>query len=471
MGAAVSHWPLARAVSMRGQLGVVSGTALATVVCRRLQAGDAGGHIRRALEHFPASDVAERVLEKWFVDGGIEPGSPFKRHALYTLKPATDLLELTITSAFAEVYLAKEGHDGVVGLNLLEKILLPNLSTLYGAMLAGVDYVLMGAGIPLEIPGVLDKLANHETARLRVPVAGADHGEEFVTIFEPKQVVAQDLPALKRPRFLGIISSAVLAAALVKKSTGRVDGFIVEGPTAGGHNAPPRAKDALNERGEPLYGPKDIVDLEKIKAYGLPFWLAGSYGTAERLGEALAAGAQGVQVGTAFAFCRESGFTPEIKESALSKVASGEMSVFTDPHASPTGFPFKVADIPGTLSDAAAYEERERLCDLGYLRQVYKKPDGGLGYRCPAEPEAEYIKKGGGNEDTQGRKCLCNGLSAAAGFGQVQKSGKLELPLITAGDDLVGLGRFLKSGATSYGAADVLDELEAAMRKEPVAKP
>ena len=30
---------------------------------------------------------------------------------------------------------------------------------LYGAMLAGVDYVLMGAGIPRTIPGILDSLA------------------------------------------------------------------------------------------------------------------------------------------------------------------------------------------------------------------------------------------------------------------------------------------------------------------------
>lgn len=463
MGAAVSHWPLARAVSMRGQLGVVSGTALATVVSRRLQSGDPDGHIRRALENFPSPELAERVLSRWYVSGGIPAGTPFKRHPMYTLRPAVDLLELTVTSAFAEVYLAKEGHDGVVGINLLEKILLPNLSTLYGAMLAGVDYVLMGAGIPLEIPGVLDKFANHDTARLRVPVAGADHGEEFITEFEPKRLIPQALPPLKRPHFLGIISSAVLAIALIKKSTGHVDGFIVEGPTAGGHNAPPRAKDAVSPTGEPVYGPKDVVDLEKIKSLGLPFWLAGSYGTPERMQEALDAGAQGIQVGTAFAFCEESGFTPEIKEAVLSRVADGTIAVFTDPKASPTGFPFKVANVPYSLADTGAYEARERLCDLGYLRQVYKKPDGSLGYRCPAEPVDEYVKKGGDAAEAEGRKCLCNGLSAAVGYGQVQKSGDKELPLITAGDSLKALGRYLHDGATSYTAADVLDVLEATL--------
>ena len=49
MGVAISDWRLARAVSLRGQLGVVSGTAIETVVVRRLQDGDIGGHMRRAI--------------------------------------------------------------------------------------------------------------------------------------------------------------------------------------------------------------------------------------------------------------------------------------------------------------------------------------------------------------------------------------------------------------------------------------
>jgi hypothetical protein len=45
---------------------------------------------------------------------------------------------------------------------------LPNLALLYGAMLAGVDYFLMGArGIAREISGALDALAIHQQARLR----------------------------------------------------------------------------------------------------------------------------------------------------------------------------------------------------------------------------------------------------------------------------------------------------------------
>ena len=96
-----------------------------------------------------------------------------------------------------------------------------------------------------------------------------------------------------------------------------VDGFVVEGPTAGGHNAPPRGALTLDGHGEPVYGPRDVPDLEQIRNLGLPFWLAGSYGDTMMIEKAISLGAQGVQVGTAFAFCDESGMAPELKASVL----------------------------------------------------------------------------------------------------------------------------------------------------------
>jgi nitronate monooxygenase len=58
MGVAVSNWRLARAVSLLGELGVISGTALAMILARRLQAGDRTGEMRRGLAHFPLEGVA-----------------------------------------------------------------------------------------------------------------------------------------------------------------------------------------------------------------------------------------------------------------------------------------------------------------------------------------------------------------------------------------------------------------------------
>ena len=67
MGAAVSDWRLAHAVSSTGQLGVVSGTALDAILARRLQLGDPGGHMRRALAAFPFPDVAQGILDRYFI--------------------------------------------------------------------------------------------------------------------------------------------------------------------------------------------------------------------------------------------------------------------------------------------------------------------------------------------------------------------------------------------------------------------
>lgn len=262
-------------------------------------------------------------------------------------------------------------------------------------------------------------------------------------------------PALQRPVFLAIVSSSALATTLARKSSGRVDGLIVEGVSAGGHNAPPRGAMQCNERGEPIYGPRDHADLNAIRALGLPFWLAGSYAHPAQLDAALATGATGVQLGTAFAFCEESGLQPEYKQAVLSRAMEGTIELRTDPRASPTGMPFKVIDLIGTVSDPAVYEQRVRTCDLGYLRQPYQQTDGSIGYRCPAEPVADFVRKGGDVADALGRKCLCNGLMAAIGLGQSGATGE-EPAILTAGDDVKNLARFLTEGRVAYRVEDVL---------------
>jgi NAD(P)H-dependent flavin oxidoreductase YrpB (nitropropane dioxygenase family) len=458
MGIGVSAWTLARAVSSAGQLGVVSGTALDTVIARRLQLGDPGGHVRRALQHFPFPKIAQRVHDHYFLPGGKPTGAAFRTVPMHTIASPQSLLELTVVANFAEVFLAKEGHDGLVGINMLEKIQLPTPPSLFGAMLAGVDFVLMGAGIPRTIPGILDNFSAGRPARLRLDVMNSRPGEEFDCIFDPSAFCGGPPPLLKRPRFLAVIASATLALTLARKSTGKVDGFIVEGATAGGHNAPPRGAVQLSEAGEPIYGARDVPDLEKIRALGLPYWLAGSYSTPQRLAEALRLGATGIQVGTAFAFCEESGVEANLKRRLLDQSRAGRIRVFTDPVASPTGFPFKTAQISGTLSDASVYANRERVCDMGYLRQIYRQSDGSLGYRCPGEPIESYLRKGGDLNDATGRKCLCNGLAATIGLGQVRRREE-EPALVTAGADVTRIADFLPPGQDTYRAADVITRL------------
>ncbi|RPJ34234.1 MAG: nitronate monooxygenase [Verrucomicrobiaceae bacterium] len=454
MGVGVSGWRLARAVSQNGQLGVVSGTALDLLLTRQLQLGDPGGHLRRALQAFPYPEIAARILERYFIPGGKAPEAPFKTPAMISHEPGRSTRELVVASSFVAVYLAKEGHSGVVGLNLLEKIQTPTLMALYGAILAGVDVILMGAGIPRQIPKILDDFAAGKAAEMKLDVTG---GTEPVFIrIDPADF--GPVPVLKRPLFLAIVSSPVLAENLRRKASGRVDGFVVEAPTAGGHNAPPRGPMQLTPAGEPIYGERDRIDPAKFVEIGLPFWLAGGYGRIGKLREAQALGAHGIQVGTAFAFCEESGFDPEIKANIIAAVKRGDLKIHTDALASPTGFPFKVAQVQGSIADPAVYQERGRICDLGVLRETYQKPDGSIGFRCSAEPEDIYVSKGGDPSQTLGRMCLCNSLCASAGIGQI-RGGSEEPQLITIGDDLSAVRESLLAGRDSYSAADVIERL------------
>ncbi len=463
MGIGVSNWRLAQAVSKLGQLGVVSGTVLDTVFVRRLADGDRDGNMRRGLEAFPFQKMAQRIWQEYFIPGGRPGRSPYPVIPMHQKRDPRKLVELCMVSNFVEVFLAREGHKNPVGINFLEKVQLPHLASIYGAMLAGVGYVLMGAGIPLHIPGVLDAFAAQRTAEYRLAVTGAAQ-EQFASIdtlmrLDPSEYAEGPLPALERPKFLAIVSSNVLAASMLRRANGRVDGFVIEGSSAGGHNAPPRGKLQLNAGGEPVYGERDRVNIADMRGLGVPFWLAGGYGRAGKLREALDQGAAGVQVGTAFAFSRESGLRADLKKRLLDKAIAGKGQVFTDPLASPTGFPLKVALLDGTTSASEVYAQRTRVCDLGYLREPYVTPEGEIGYRCSAEPLENYVAKEGRSEDAVGRKCLCNALLANIGLGQTRKDGWTEPALVTVGDDLNTVAQFLAPGAEDYSAADVVERL------------
>ncbi len=460
MGVAVSDWRLARAVSVAGQLGVVSGTALESVMVRRLQLGDPGGHTRRALGQYPVPAVADSILDRYYIEGGKPANQRFVQTPLGRAEQSGNLRDLLVASNFVEVHLAREGHSGPVGINYMEKIQTPLLASVYGSMLAGVDYVLVGAGIPKVLPAAIDRLAEGLPVEMKLDVRGASGGDHYVSRFDPAAAMRGEGPTLKRPMFLAIVSSHILATMLAAKIDVPVDGFIVEAPVAGGHNAPPRGRPQLSETGEPVYGERDVPDLAAIRDLGLPFWLAGGYDDPDQVREALELGAAGVQVGTPFAYCEESGFDTDVKRRVLDLSRNGTATVFTDPVASPSGFPFKVVDLEGTLSDPAVYAGREReRCELGYLRTAYRREDGQLGWMCPAEPVKDYVRKGGDPGDTVGRKCLCNALLANVGLGQVQHGGATEKMLLTSGDMVSDVARFLPPGEASYTAEDVVGRL------------
>lgn len=459
MGVGVSGWRLAAAVSRAGGLGVVSGVALDTLLARRLQDGDADETMRAALSEFPAPDVAASVLKRWFVPGGRPAGRPYRAVPRLRLDSGLDRQRLAVVAAFAEIHLARAAAPGApVGVNFMEKLQMATPAAAYGAMLAGADVVLVGAGIPARIPVLLDTLAGHDAVEFPVDVAGDSPGRHHIR-FDPRAVMGGLLPPLERPAFLAIVSSHTLATFLARDPATRPDGFVIEGSVAGGHNAPPRGAPKLDHHGEPVYGERDQPDLGQIAGLGLPFWLAGGYSRPDLVAAAQAAGARGVQVGTLFALSAESGLAEPIRRRLLDGLAGGSLRVRTDPKASPTGFPFKVAQLDGTLSDGAVYDRRTRTCDLGYLRTPYVDPSGRVAYRCPAEPVSAYIRKGGTAAQTDGRVCLCNGLTSAIGLGQGRAGRPEEPPIVTLGSDVGGALEMLQAHAGGWSAAQVVDYL------------
>ena len=464
MGIAISGWPLARAVSSAGQLGVVSGTAIDNVFVRRLQDWGVDETLRAVLDRFPVQSVVDEAINR-FATVRREANAPYKMLPMLTERSRRRSIDLVVLASFVEVALAKFGHSGLVGINLLTKVQLPTAATLCGAILAGVDYVMMGAGVPTHIPGILDGLTAGQPVTLPLIVTGAGSDDAAsTTTFDPSPYLPSH--ALTRPKFVGIVSSHVLATALAKRSNGSVDGFVVERPVAGGHNAPPRGRFEVDDHGNPLYGVRDEVNYETMVELGVPFWIGGGVTTRQHVLDAFSVGAAGVQVGTLFAYCNESGMDADLRRRVITEVKTGAVTVSTSLQASSTGYPFKVVSMSGTTSDAAVYDERNRVCDLGYLREPFLRPDDSIGYRCAAEPATDYVRKGGSPDDTVNSVCLCNGLMAACGLGQVRPDGRREPPIVTSGDSINDIGRLL-DGRVNYFAKDVIELLDPVMDQQP----
>jgi nitronate monooxygenase len=446
MGVNISSPLLAKTVSMfskinKETLGTISGVVLEKVMTRQLgQGGPNAQAIIRALKTFPFNDVAEEIISEYHE-------KPHKNTPAFTVNPSRLLINLTICANYAFVKIAKEGHNNPVSINYLEKIAMPHVYAIFGAMLADVDFITMGAGIPIQIPALINAYLENKPGTYKIPVIG---GEDYEVSFDPKSFFCREIPSLKRPGFIPIISSNVLATVLMKKlPEGSIYGFVVEEPSAGGHNAPPRNK--IN------YGEKDKVDYEEIAKLGLPFWIGGSRACPEKMKEAISLGASGIQAGSIFALARESGMDSVIRQEILKKGFQKTLKVKTDMKISPTGFPFKLVDLSESTSDESVHESRLRVCDLCVLVSLYKKIDGSIGYRCPSEPVENFIRKGGKVEDTENRGCICNGLITTAGLRF--KDENYEPAVVTLGDDVEFLQHLMKNENDSYSATQAITYL------------
>ncbi len=495
MGVYVSNFHLANAVAACQPgitAGTVSGIALDVVYVRLLQLGDPGGHVRTALGAFDSRfqvDIGAKIIDRYLVEGGKSPDERYHygpRQTLHTkngkqtiplpdesqppvqLTIDEELVELLIATAFAEVWLAKRGHQGKVLINFLHKVQLPLVYALYGAMLADVDGIVVGAGNPEGLPAVCTRLTRHQPITTEHALLYRESGETFEVDFDPQSIAGGRLAQqpLNRPAFLAIVSLESLVGALVNSPTEPPDGFIIEHHTAGGHNAPPQGpleKDALDQ---PIYSNEDEPDLDAIRHFDKPFWLAGGYNSCDKLREAQSVGAAGVQTGTSFALAQESGLDPLHKIAILSALKQGatDADLVRTTLFSPTGFPFKVAQLPGTLADDEVYNNRTRVCDLGFLQQRgFSKPgpDGerDLFARCPAGSLADFSRKRGLPFNAAGKRCLCNGLLAAVGLGQTHPRNGGEPAIVTLGNNLDGVRRLSRQGQVTYWACDVVNDI------------
>ncbi len=450
MGINISTSFLARQAALNGCIGTVSGALADQVLVRELQRGDPGGHFRRALSNFPYQAMADEIIDKYWVPGGYTRN--IKQAPPMTLNPKRESISLVVCATFALVWIAKEGHNNPISINFMEKIQMPLIYGITGAMLANVDCVTVGAGIPTKVPGVLDAISEGRNPSYDVSVDY--HEQKIVRIeFDLKKFFGNDFPKLKRPSFIPIISSTKLANILLKRSNGSIEGFVVENFTAGGHNAPPRDGVMLDENGEPIYNQNDIPDLSIMRATGLPFWLAGGYASKEKLAEALSEGATGVQLGSIFALCMESGMRTDVKLEAINQLYRGKIKVFTDPFASPTGFPFKTVNVVTTMADTQYMENRKRVCDLGGLLKPFQTKKGKIAYRCSAEPKSNYLRKLGTATESDGAYCLCNGLIDNS---TINEGGGASV--LTLGTNIEFLSRIIDEldGCQNYSVSDVM---------------
>jgi len=494
MGVYVSNWRLAKAVAMEKSgitAGTVSGTGLDWVYVRLMQLGDPGGHVRRAFKAFDdtfETGIGKKILDRYFLEGGKVPGSQFtnppqqlvraldgsdiiplpsKPDEPVTLTLDKENIELLIATGFAEVWLAKEGHNGNIFINFLKKVELPLVYTMYGAMLANVDGVIIGAGNPDGLPAICSQLVNHEKVRIDIQVLYREPGEDFYVPFDPRQVADGKftIKPLHRPAILAIASLQGLVQTLAESQSEPPDGFIIEHHTAGGHNAGPQGPLKVDELNQPIYSNFDEPDINAIRQIGLPFWLAGGYGSYEKIQKALSLGATGVQAGSVFALAEESGMKPAYRTAILNEIKKGtdDEALIRTTLFSPTGFPFKVVQLDGTLSDDSVYESRSRLCDIGLLQQRgLSKPDENgkrkLFHRCSAAPVESFMKKRGLLQNTQSRRCLCNGLLSTVGLGQVKN--QIEEPaIVTLGNHLDSIRRLSHQGQYPYWVRDVVNDL------------
>ena len=268
MGAGVSNWRLARAVSRLGHLGVVSGTALDQILVRRLQDGDPGGNMRRGLDHFPFREMAERIQREYYIPGGKRESAPYKTLPLHE-KTARGSGKSCVSQPTSLRCLLRMMATTIRWASTTWKKLTsaPFLPCTSHACRKG-RYVLIGAGIPVKIPDVLDNFVHHQPATYPLHVSGAQRARKRSWRSIPRSSWWEIFRHSSVHGFSQSFPRMYSAAAILREPTAAWKDSSSKGHTAGGHNAPPRGKLQVDGTGEVIYGERDRVKIDKIRQFG-----------------------------------------------------------------------------------------------------------------------------------------------------------------------------------------------------------
>lgn len=277
----------------------------------------------------------------------------------------------TYEATCEEVSLAKAA-GGFAGINIMVALVKDYESSVRGALDAGADMIISGAGLPLNLPAIQPP---KDTAL--VPIVSSARAFDLIC---------------KKWERLGY----------------RPDAVVLEGPLAGGHLGFKMEQiDLESNKLENLLPPvKDMA----IKYGDIPIIVAGGIYTHADIVRFLAMGADGVQMGTRFLATEESSAPPEYKEAVL--LAKEEDIIVAHKPGSPCGLPFRVIK-QSPMYVSATKRLRPPKCDKGY---VLLKDAEGKFTRCPAKESNEECF------------CICNGLLSSAGYNPDK-----EEPLFTVG--------------------------------------
>ena len=328
MGVGVSLYPLARAVAQEGGLGIVSSACLDRLVSKRT-------------------------------------GKKFT----------------TREAVYEEVSLSK-ADGGFAGINIMVALVRDYESSVRGAIDAGADVIISGAGLPLSLPAIQPP---GDTAL--IPIVSSVRALELIC---------------KKWEKLGY----------------RPDATVLEGPLAGGHlgfkiDSIDLESNTLDRLLPPV---KDMA-----RKYGdFPVIVAGGIYTRDDIVRFMKMGADAVQMGTRFLATEESSASSAYKEAVIA-AREEDIIVAHDP-GSPCGLPFRIIR-QSPMYVSALRRLREPRCDKGYV--LLKDAEGQFS-RCPAKESNEHAF------------CICNGLLSSAGYNPEK-----EEPLYTVGTNAYRVDRIV----------------------------